>query len=382
MIMIQKDYLIYTTKRDQFEQMCQSLLAQMDESREVIKIVFFGSPNNNEEYLKQLQIINQCTRAYFPKSPPVISYISQAPLLGDLNAEVVCLKADENIDITYGDNYLVLDNGLCRELISGGLIASDIYGSFNTQSNEVFARIEEILEGEKFSISNIVRQWNYIEDITKFEGDRQHYQDFNDSRSHFYAKAKWSSGYPAATGIGTQYGGVMVEFIAFTGVGFIDQALDNPRQIAAHKYSQQVLLGAKDETYDQRTTPKFERARVLGSPDKQTIFISGTAAISGEHSLVSDEVTEQARLTMANIDHLISQENYPVENTSRSYKILRVYVKKQEHMEAVFKYMDAHYPDTKKIYLCADICRNELLIEIEGHAEICCNELKMSICVE
>jgi enamine deaminase RidA (YjgF/YER057c/UK114 family) len=381
--MIQKEYSIFNTEHNQFELMCQSLLDQIGKKSRVIKIVFFGAPNSNEEYLDQLGILSEYTREYFASAPPVISYISQKPMFGELNAEVVSLESEENICISYGDNYLVLNNGICRELVTGGVLASDINASFLDQSKEVFARIEKILTHENFAIKSIVRQWNYIENITRFDGDHQHYQDFNDSRSHFYAKTKWDSGYPAATGIGTQYGGVMVELIAFTGEAFIDQALDNPLQVSPHKYSQQVLLGAKDEALDRRTTPKFERGRVLGLQDTQTIFISGTAAIRGEHSLVSDDVTEQTRMTMANIDHLISPQNCPLENASRVYEILRIYVKEYDHMEGVSKYMEANYPEVKKIYLHADICRDELLLEIEGYALLSNDKFKMqpTLCI-
>lgn len=382
--MIQKEYSIYTAKQNQFELMCQSILDQIGASNYVIKIVFFGAPNSNEEYLDQFQALKQNCASYFKQSSPVISYISQKPMLGGLNAEVVSIESNENIDISYGENYLVLDNGVCRELVTGGLLASDIYASFLDQSNAVFADIEEIMFRENFSISSIVRQWNYIEGITVFDGDRQHYQDFNDSRSHFYAKTKWDSGYPAATGIGTQYGGVMVELIAFSGDACIDRALDNPLQVSAHKYSQQVLVGARDEVFDQRTTPKFERGRVLGQQDKQIIFISGTAAIRGEHSQLTDDLIEQTRLTMANIDHLISEENYPLPNGSRAYSMLRIYVKEYRQMGEVRKYMEMHYPEVNKIYLHADICRDELLLEIEGHAEVTLNTMEMSpdCCVE
>lgn len=382
--MIQKEYSIYTAKQNQFELMCQSILDQIGASSHVIKILFFGSPNSNEEYLNQFQALKQYSTSFFKQTSPAISYISQKPMLGGLNAEVVSIESNENIDVSYGDNYLVLDNGLCRELVTGGLLAPDINASFLDQSNAVFARIEEILSRENFSISSIVRQWNYIEGITVFDGDRQHYQDFNDSRSHFYAKTIWDSGYPAATGIGTQYGGVMVELIAFSGDAYVDHALDNPLQVSAHKYSQQVLVGARDEVFDQRTTPKFERGRVLGQHDKQIIFISGTAAIRGEHSLLTDELIEQTRLTMANIDHLISEENYPLPNVSRAYGMLRIYVKEYAQMEEVRKYMEMHYPEVNKIYLHADICRDELLLEIEGHAEVKLNTLEMQqdCCVE
>ena len=160
----------------------------------------------------------------------------------------------------------------------------------------------------------------------------------------------------------------MVELVALTGEGIINQALDNPLQIAAHKYSQGVLLGAIDPCTQQRTTPKFERGRIVEIAGKQTIYISGTAAIRGETSLIADDVTEQTRITMENIDHLIAPVKTQQSGTTCEYKLLRVYVKNPSQMEDVRSYMKAHYPDIKKIYICADICRDELLVEIEGIA--------------
>ena len=76
---------------------------------------------------------------------------------------------------------------------------------------------------------------------------------------------------------------------------------------------------------------------------------------------------------MQNIDYLISPENFSVEGASRTYKILRIYGKNPSQMEEVSTWMKANYPDIKKIYICADICREELLLEIEGIAELCTN---------
>ena len=350
--------------------MCQSLLSQIDTERNVLKIVFFGPPQNNKEYLQQLNALIRSTKAHFRDRPPLVSYVSQKPLKGMLNAEVVCMAPTENVTISYQDNYIVINNGVCRELITAGILPPDISAPHSVQSNAVFDRIEEIMIHENFPINSIVRQWNYIENISRFDGENQNYQDFNNSRSHFYAKTDWNKGYPAATGIGTQYGGIMVEIVAMQGEGLINKALDNALQIAAHRYSQDVLLGATDPGFKQRTTPKFERARVVGLPDMQTIYISGTAAIRGETSLIVDDIIEHTKVTMENIDFLISNENYPVEHVSRTYKILRIYVKKPSQMEDVRNYMKANYPDVKKIYICADICRDELLLEIEGIAEL------------
>lgn len=368
--MLQKNYTIYTTEENPFEQMCQILLSQIDRESHVIKIVFFGPPQNNEEYLDQLQVIKQCTKEHFKGQSPLVTYVSQKPLKGMLNAEVVTILPDENVRMIYGENYMVLDNGVSCELITAGVLAPDISASPSIQSNAVFSQVEAILSREKFPLNSIVRQWNYIENISLFTDEYQNYQAFNDSRSHFYAKTDWPLGFPAATGIGTQSGGIMVELIAFTGEKLINKALDNPLQIAAHKYSQDVLLGAIDPCKQQRTTPKFDRGRIVGIAGRQTIFISGTAAIRGETSLISDNVTEQTRITMENIQHLVSTVNVQGSGTTIEYKLLRIYVKNPLQMEEARTYMKANYPDIKKIYVCADICRDELLVEIEGIASL------------
>ena len=194
----------------------------------------------------------------------------------------------------------------------------------------------------------------------------QNYQEFNDARSMFYAGGSWSNGYPAATGIGTSRGGVMIEFSAIKDEEVPNKPIDNPLQVAAHNYSQEVLDGKVIEELKERTTPKFERARILGN----TIFISGTAAIKGEHSNHSANAVEQTAETMEIMDNLVSKENIPVENNGSHYRFLRVYVKNECDIPAVREYINAHYPTAGKHYLVADICRPELLVEIEGLAHI------------
>jgi len=214
----------------------------------VIKIVFFGLVKNNSEYLNKLNSLKSCVGEFFPENPPVITFIAQEPYKCNLMAEVVCISSSQKFKTTFGENYIILDNGICRELITGGLLPSDISSSYAKQADAVFAHIEKILIREDFPLNSIVRQWNYIENISSFEGRDQNYQEFNDSRSKFYAKTPWWHGYPAATGIGTHSGGIMVEFIALTGddKDVINELVDNSLQVAAYKYSQRVLHGASD----------------------------------------------------------------------------------------------------------------------------------------
>ncbi|GAB1450806.1 hypothetical protein MASR2M47_08620 [Draconibacterium sp.] len=67
------------------------------------------------------------------------------------------------------------------------------------------------------------------------------------------------NGYPAATGIGMNCGGIIIEFLAVQSDDLKSFPINNPSQIAAHTYSKNVLAG---EECMLKTTPKFERAAI------------------------------------------------------------------------------------------------------------------------
>lgn len=101
--------------------------------------------------------------------------------------------------------------------------------------------MKDVLDEEGFGIDSIVRQWNYIEQITAQESDgQQHYQMFNNARSEFYSSTLWKDGYPAATGIGSTCGGVLVDFDAVMLQSDVCRItpIDNKLQVAAHAYSE------------------------------------------------------------------------------------------------------------------------------------------------
>jgi tagaturonate reductase len=55
---------------------------------------------------------------------------------------------------------------------------------------------------------------------------------------------------------------------------------------------------------------------------------------------------------------------------ARVLPTIREYVKRKGDIPAVMQYMQQHYPAPAKHYLVADVCRPELLIEIEGVAKV------------
>lgn len=343
------------------EKMCHSILRQIHTSHPILKIAFFSLPADNEEFLLNNQVLRNCVKAFFPTDTPVISYIAQQPYATSLSAEVTTLT-ESDITIKRKGQYILLEKDDAKELITEGIIPQCNTLSTFRQSANIFSTIEQILEENNFIPSDIYRQWNYIEGITFESLGSQNYQEFNDARSAFYNRADWSQGYPAATGIGMSRGGVMIELYATKGKSLLNRPIDNPMQISAHSYSQNVLAGNENN----KTTPKFERARIVGN----TIYISGTAAIHGEKSIGSNNTLMQAAATMEIMDYLISPVNIPIACKSTEYDLLRVYVKHAEDVEGVKNFMDTHYPVPQKQYLVSDICRPELLIEIEGIAHI------------
>lgn len=360
--MFHKEYRIYaTTINGDIEEMAHDILSQIDTDGHILKLVFFHSPADNNEYIANRKALYKAVGEHHKQQSPLVSYVAQRPYGCTMLAEATYL-VDTGIKVEQGDGFLLLSNGEARELITQSISANDIDAPTGTQADAIFNKIDNILKANGFTIDNIYRQWNYIEGITKVNANRQNYQEFNDARTRFYNKTQWSNGYPAATGIGTEKGGVGIEIMACNSHMRPNRAIDNPLQVSAHSYSQQVLAG---DTPD-KTTPKFERARMLCN----NIYISGTAAIRGEHSMDKADTVAQAADTMYIMNHLVSAANIPGATDNSRYNILRVYVKQSAQIPAVEQFMNVHYPATQKYYVTADICREELLIEIEGIATV------------
>ena len=85
-----------------------------------------------------------------------------------------------------------------------------------------------------------------------------------------------------------------------------------------------------------------------------------------------EDLTSQTRLTMENIDYLTSGDNLKnsgvAEVGSLKYRAMRAYLKNRTDWNLAKEWLDKNYPTVDMLYLWADICREELLIEIEGFA--------------
>ena len=346
---------------------CEDILSQVARDKIVLEIVFFL---DKEDFEAGKDEIKEICAARFGKAMPMITIIAQKPLDSTLSAEVLYLRGEGTVE--YNGDYLLIRNRKEKELITKGICFPE-EGDTGRQAKAVFKRIGEILESEDFRIDDIVRQWNYIDDITGIHSGVQNYQLFNDERTAFYSEADWKNGYPAATGIGCSAGGVTVAVHAVKNAGKYSAPIDNPIQVPAHKYSSAVLEDGRESS---KTTPKFERGRLFG----ETVLISGTAAIKGETSSPSEDPSRQSEEAIEVIESLVRPGNINPSCRSFRYEALRVYIKREKDSKAIISTLKKHWENVPIHFLSADICRRELLLEIEGRGsvrrflECCCTD--------
>ncbi len=347
-------------------QNCLSQLKLINSGRKIFKLNFFVDTVSDKDY-KQLQHEAGKLVSDVLSKQIVLSFIAQPPLTCNIIVEAFFYDPSlwQADFISNGKNTATHFKRENTEILIGNVQAN--LGKDCEKNAEIaFADLKRIFEEKKFGTNTIVRQWNYLENILGMDVEKQRYQEFNNVRSEFYGENFEGIGYPAATGIGMNRGGLIIEFVAIKSDNSITFPVDNPCQIAAHTYSKKVLIG--DECI-LKTTPKFERARYLEMFAKKLIFISGTASILGEKTVGIGSPAEQTEVTINNIQRLYSEEvikTLSEKTLTPKYGHARVYIKNRKDFPTIKKVFKTHFGNLPVVYILADICRNDLLVEIEG----------------
>jgi enamine deaminase RidA (YjgF/YER057c/UK114 family) len=356
------------------EQLQEFIYQEEDMRLFVSQQTFFISAHSRDEYEERSSIIHEQLQNICGTSLPATSIVAQSPA-GDRDVvlELICTKALDDKKVTYktlaGVNYTVIEYRGYKAVHAAGMMGT-VEDSITEASERAFKTALNILKQEGLSIQHIIRQWNYIENIAIVEDPDapQNYQDFNDVRARYYDPVRFDQGYPAATGIGQDTGGVIIGFIALSDSDIISiKPIMNPGQIDAHKYSELVLEGKSE----QKCTPKFERAKLVSIGEGNYIYVSGTASILGEKTVHVGDVEKQTLTTIENIKRLFSKENQDslgldFDVAKIRFSHLRVYVKYKEDIPAVQKVCDAELNCKSSLFLESDVCREDLLVEIEG----------------
>ncbi len=365
---------------------CVNQIDGIKQENNILQLTFFIRAGNNNDYADRKKAVLKALHEHLGRDIPSASIVGQIPDNTELSIELVYLsKKIDYLKIQHKVvdhvTYTLVESDAEKAIFAGG-IASDefLFQPRSVQAEASFGIMDKILKKESMSFANVIRQWNYVEDIVGYnpvsENRMQNYQALNDVRAKYYATAQFVHGYPAATGIGMNSGGIILEFYANKpNVREDIMPIRNPQQKDAYDYSQDVLIGNALNSQPKKSSPKFERAKYISAENDKIIFVSGTASIKGEITIGIGDVATQTKTTIENIRNLIAHENLEANRILNHYSQLlfssiRVYVKIPSDMETVRKICDASFPEVQINYLVADICRDALLVEIEGIAEL------------
>jgi len=206
---------------------------------------------------------------------------------------------------------------------------------------------------------HVLRVWNFIPDILyPVDGVGDRYGAFNAGRlggySEWFRPAQTlSAALPTSTAVGI--GGDTLWIYAFAGE-FPGTPIENPRQTPSYRYSARHGVNP----------PCFARATCFNS----LLLIGGTASILGEDTCHIGDIEAQTRETLRNISSLIvASTTTDGGGTLGALRDVRVYVTDAEHASAAAAVLRETLPNLPHCeFVQAQLCRRDLLVEIEGTA--------------
>ncbi|MGH8217224.1 MAG: pteridine-dependent deoxygenase [Steroidobacteraceae bacterium] len=244
------------------------------------------------------------------------------------------------------------------------------YGGLAAAAQWAYARILRFQASSPFP--HLLRMWNYFDSINDGEGDAQRYKQFCIGRAQAFGAAAGRplqrpaglageraiaspNRFPAATAIGRRDGSPVLQMY-WLAARVPGTALENPRQMSAYRYPREYGPAS----------PSFSRAMLVPGG---LLLVSGTASIVGHASRHRGSLRDQLDETLANLATVLEraaaiEPALPPELSPRTR--LKIYLRDG----AAAKLAAAHLaqclpPGAQCLMLEADICRDELLVEVD-----------------
>jgi chorismate lyase/3-hydroxybenzoate synthase len=213
----------------------------------------------------------------------------------------------------------------------------------------------------------LLKIWHYLPAINAGEGDRENYRQFCVGRAQALRDHNITSTMPAATAIGIPlatladqpganeqgHGKRQAVFYWLSGTMSPDN-VENPRQISAWQYPPQYGPAS----------PMFSRASVLHLGEQRLLLISGTASVTGHATAYPGDCAAQTDEMLLNLRSLVDASSMPY---APERMLLRVYLRHPDDWPLVQTRMQqAGFNSAQLVPLHGDICRSDLLVELDG----------------
>ena len=224
------------------------------------------------------------------------------------------------------------------------------------------------------ALANIERHptrfWNFVPGIGQLmSANVDRYMVFNAGR--YDAHAEWCGSrdvsndngrsLATASAVGVTGSDLSIHCLAMEHPGI---HVENPRQTPAWRYS----------TRYGPLPPCFSRATIVTLRGRRHLLIGGTASVVGEDSRHAGDLHGQLDETLFNIESLVRTANGDGADCEAPLKRLvdlRVYVTEAMQAGPVGRIVTEHCPRAGTLdIVVAEVCRRELLVEIEGLAEL------------
>lgn len=246
----------------------------------------------------------------------------------------------------------------CDTFIFGSLLLDESeFEDLALTTKVAYQRIHDTLEATGFPA--LLRMWNTFPRINVKDQELERYRSFCMGRHQ--ALDSWhfiEEQLPAASAIGSREGKLLIYFVAARQPGV---QIENPRQISAFHYP--TRYGPK--------SPSFSRATLKKWGKEQHLYISGTASIVGHETRHIGDPVKQLEETLTNISTIIDQANnmYALPCTKLSdLDAVRVYIRNPEDTGFILETLQRKFENKCPIQAVhGDICRSDLLLEIEGY---------------
>lgn len=250
-----------------------------------------------------------------------------------------------------GKGFRMLYLPFVRGMNSGGALAGDA----PAQADQMFTNAELGLKAHGMAYRNVVRTWIYLARLLEWYGD------FNRVRTAHYRQAgvrvAGGPAFPASTGIQGRYADeeCMMDVLALETDGPGSAAavpiIHSPRQGSSFNYGS-----------------AFSRGMTFQIEGQRTVHISGTASINpaGESVHVGDAEMQSLETLMC-IAAILAEQGGSLQDVTSA----TLYCKDRNAWDAWNRVTRLlQIPAFPKICVLADVCRHDLLVEMEAVATI------------
>jgi len=338
-------------------------------------------------FLQDMKDAAACRRlfaSYYGPNLPVTTFVHQPPCNGAALALEAWAVGGDSVEVRrYGPHLVLVSHNGVTWAHCGGIVPATRARSVYQRALNAFAGMRAQVDGWEAGFGHVVRTWLYIGDIvgpekaldpeTHTVKETQRYKELNRARTDFYRGIPFGRGhlkdrsrrqiYPASTGIGMNGSDLAMSCLALDTQRkdvFI-LPLENPQQTPAYQYHSRFSP----------QSPKFSRAMAVVVGDDVITLVSGTASIVDSETRYIGNVKKQTEQTLENIERLIAPENYAAHKipcagaTMDDLIFARVYVKRPEDYPKCRDVCRKRLGAVPITYVVADVCRPELLVEIE-----------------